>query len=403
MQTLLFATTVCLIFASSLCNGAVKTMYADPDLIIEAIDHPDSTLLGNLTFTGVDVNVPNSDGIVPIIMAAVKGDLKRIQILVEAGADLNVREADDWTPLMFVASEGWLDIAKYMLYMGASPFYRNSNGMSAYDVAKLRHHQELAYLLANVELLMALDEAHTEGIVRALDHGADHSLANGNGFTALLHMCSAGEHEIVMHLISNTADDYTHKEKDGWSCITFAASRGEVETLRFLLSLPNISTADLELARKQARESRQYQAVQMLTQHISHLRQQQQLQLQQQQVQVQVQEQEEGVPQFHHSRGQAAATVELVELSLASTGSISINTSNSNNNDAAPSAHTTAAAVADAKLSTVATSFSPRSSGSSRATSGASAVPRSASTVARAAANGHFNIKNHEVQQKYHF
>ena len=120
-----------------------NAIFADPELIIDAIEHEDPSILKTLIFRGIDVNIPNSDGILPIIMAAVKGNLEHMKIIVEAGADVNAVESDGWTPLMFVVSQGDLVATQYLLYNGASPFFRNNNDMSAYDVAIIRQLPEV--------------------------------------------------------------------------------------------------------------------------------------------------------------------------------------------------------------------------------------------------------------------
>lgn len=125
-----------LIFLINIIFG--NAIFAEPDLIIDALEHEDPSILKTLIFKGIDVNIPNSDGILPIIMAAVKGNIEHMKIVVEAGADVNAVEADGWTPLMFVVSQGDFVATQYLLYNGASPFYRNNNDMSAYDIAVVR-------------------------------------------------------------------------------------------------------------------------------------------------------------------------------------------------------------------------------------------------------------------------
>ena len=120
-------------------------------------------------------------------------------------------------------------------------------------------------MISNVELLHGLDHGDTSEIVQGLDHEADLELINLNGFTALLHMCSVGEHDIVAHIVQEYSGNYLHQEKDGWDCLAFAAYRGDVDTLKYLLKLPNIhSGSRIEFARERALSQHQFQVIKLL-------------------------------------------------------------------------------------------------------------------------------------------
>lgn len=111
---------------------------------------------------------------------------------------------------------------------------------------------------------MSIDTGSTESMVLAIDHGADIELQNANGFTALLHMCSVGEHDVVYHLIEDRGANYKQKENDGWSCLCFAAYRGDVATVKYLIALPAITIDDIRIAKRKAEHSHQFQVVQLL-------------------------------------------------------------------------------------------------------------------------------------------
>ena len=122
-------------------------------------------------------------------------------------------------------------------------------------------------MISNVELLHGLDHGNTNEIIQGLDHDADLELINLNGFTALLHMCSVGEHDIIVHIIVEYEGNYLHQEKDGWDCLAFASYRGDVDTLKYLLTLPDINSDSgnrIEFARERAQSQHQFQVVKIL-------------------------------------------------------------------------------------------------------------------------------------------
>ena len=110
------------------------------DSIIAAIEEHDVHALRELIYSGVDVNIPNSDNAIPLIFAAHLVDLDCLKILVESNADLDIAENDGWTALMFVAHAGSLEASKYLLERGASPFELNEEEYSAYDIALAQNH-----------------------------------------------------------------------------------------------------------------------------------------------------------------------------------------------------------------------------------------------------------------------
>ena len=120
-----------------------------------------------LSSRDIDVNALNQAGESALMMAALKGDMQGVQLLLERdarinqpgwspihyaatgpepklvrllldrGADLNAASPNGSTPLMMAAQYGSEDTVKLLLERGADPKQRNQLDLSAVDFAKL--------------------------------------------------------------------------------------------------------------------------------------------------------------------------------------------------------------------------------------------------------------------------
>ena len=123
--------------------GDVVAPSAASDKLISYIEAGNCDKLFDAVYAGINVNVPSSSGVPPLLVAAFKGDMKCLQVLLDAEADINISDKDGWTALMFTAFSGTTEICKYLLQQGASPFLRNSNNQCAHDLAKGSGHTEV--------------------------------------------------------------------------------------------------------------------------------------------------------------------------------------------------------------------------------------------------------------------
>ena len=92
---------------------------------------------------------PSNYGVTELIMAAVDGDLRRTQQLVEAGA--NVNETDDFgdTPLMWAVQSGDVNTVKYLISQGADIRAKSSSGSTAAIYAISRRYEDIAVQLVH--------------------------------------------------------------------------------------------------------------------------------------------------------------------------------------------------------------------------------------------------------------
>ena len=89
-----------------------------PDSIEKLLNYSDN----------VDVNAETTHPATPLFLAAKRGDLDIVKLLVEAGADLNYRGGPfNETPIMVSAHEGHEEIVEYLGTHGANLSTADSN------------------------------------------------------------------------------------------------------------------------------------------------------------------------------------------------------------------------------------------------------------------------------------
>lgn len=114
---------------------------------------------------GINVNLASAQGETPLMMACIKGELKKVKTLIERGADIN---REGWTPLHYAVSTDkpeTLEIIKLLLEGSAYIDASSPNGSTP---------------------LMLAAQYSSEGVVDLLiKEGADVVVRNQRGLTAV--------------------------------------------------------------------------------------------------------------------------------------------------------------------------------------------------------------------------
>lgn len=109
----------------------------------QAANTGDVKAVRRLVANGVNVNIKDSNGWTPLIVATDFGHVEVVKILIAAGADVNARKHGLWiinpaghgeTALIWAAIRGQVEIAQILLESGASPDIR-AQGKTALDWA----------------------------------------------------------------------------------------------------------------------------------------------------------------------------------------------------------------------------------------------------------------------------
>ena len=89
----------------------------------------------------------NLNGETPLAWAAMTGNLQAARALLEGGALIEPVDEHGNTPLHGAAKAGNIEMVEYLLARKARPALRNSEGMTAHDLAVERDYPDVASLL----------------------------------------------------------------------------------------------------------------------------------------------------------------------------------------------------------------------------------------------------------------
>ena len=122
-----FATLIACLLAA----GCAKT-----EDIFESVEKGDAGRVKRAIWMGADVNGKNDDGASPLHLAALRGNVEIVQVLIENKAEVNaVESSSSWTPLFHAADKGYVEIAELLIDYGADLDINDSSGRTALDVA----------------------------------------------------------------------------------------------------------------------------------------------------------------------------------------------------------------------------------------------------------------------------
>ena len=213
---------------------------------------------------GANPDESQKPGKMALVEAVYRGHAEIVKMLLAAGADPNAMteykyrddEAEYWswgviTSLIRASSEGHTDIVKMLLDAGADPHATDKeHGWGALDYATMGEHAEIVKMLLDAApslanshewisrgqtaLILASEIGHAEIVKMLLDAGADPSVADEDGNTALDYAkkskCSDAEYHLELALAPPKRQEY--RKKGEWF---YAAHSGDESEVRRLL------------------------------------------------------------------------------------------------------------------------------------------------------------------------
>uniref|UniRef100_A0A183CCQ9 ANK_REP_REGION domain-containing protein n=1 Tax=Globodera pallida TaxID=36090 RepID=A0A183CCQ9_GLOPA len=200
---------------------------------------------------GAYVDGGTDSGETPLHIASYMDCLDIVTLLVENGANVGLQNSEGYAAMMLAAAARRVDVVRYLLSNGASVDQTNFAG-------------------DDFSLLMAVKAGSLELCQLLLESDADVNQAASNGFTSLMCACYLGHTSIVTFLVENGANiehatvrgninavnigrHYALERRNlavfvvdgtrigdevtyGNTALMYAAKKGRVDTVRFLLS-----------------------------------------------------------------------------------------------------------------------------------------------------------------------
>ena len=194
---------------------------------------------------GADVNIQDTDGRTALLQALRNGHIAVAQLLLEKGAntddqalflavwmgykaivdamltsgiDVNIRNTDGMTPLMIAAEAGHTDVVESLLNKGAHVNARSKN----------------KYIPGETALMNAAEKGHTDTVQVLLANGADANARDKKGRSPLMEAVKGRENMVIKALLAHGAD-VNARDSDGATALIYAAQKGLENTIKILI------------------------------------------------------------------------------------------------------------------------------------------------------------------------
>jgi ankyrin repeat protein len=200
---------------------------------------------------GADINAKNDFGDSALHLACDNGHLPVVKFLMEKGAEISLMNGIDMTPLHMAVRSGHTDIVRYICEKALPLTERVLNDvltvarMSAYSneiIYKLVYDYRIRMVrpspadAGNAEelLLNSSESGDLDGVLKALEEGADPDVVDDRGMKPLTWAALRGHLDIVKHLVENGATvDGRNTAK--WTPLMEAAMEGHLEIVQYLV------------------------------------------------------------------------------------------------------------------------------------------------------------------------
>jgi ankyrin repeat protein len=214
--------------------------------LIQSAENGETSTVLELLQAGADINAIDERGRTAVMAATHANQPETVRALIEAGADIDIRDSRLDNPFLYASAEGLYEIVNLTIEAGANTRLTNRFGGTALIPAAERGHVSIVHELltrtdvdvnhvndlgwtALLEAIVLSDGGprHQQIVQLLVDHGADVTIPDKNGVTALQHAQVRGFKEIEQILLATaTALDLQ---------IIHAAGTGDLEYVRQLL------------------------------------------------------------------------------------------------------------------------------------------------------------------------
>jgi ankyrin repeat protein len=214
------------------------------DDFVRSAAEGDQKALGLFLAAGFDVNKPNAAGYTGLMVAAERGRLDIVKLLLDHKADLNVAGRDGSTALMLAAENNQPEILKLLISRGADPNRQDNNGWTAVLKASYQGNAKCIEVLASHSkleldraLLVATLMEKKEAAKALLDNGAEVDFRASDGRTPLILAAGKGNKDLVEVLLQAGADP-SLTDQGGQTAQAVAGAKGYSDIVELLRHAP---------------------------------------------------------------------------------------------------------------------------------------------------------------------
>lgn len=221
--------------------------------LVRAIKISDADRVRTLMYANVDVNEKNYAGITPLTIAAEKGNMEIIKMLVEDGNAL-VNDVSSYgvTPLIAAAAAGNDEAVAYLVEQGANVSAKDDWGKTALIYAATLDNPKLVSSvikldktavnlpdnLGNTALIYAAQKGLLDNMKILLANGANANYRNpATGISAISAAAAEGNSAAIRMLVRTGKADVNISDLSGRTPIFYAVEQNQEDALRTLLSL----------------------------------------------------------------------------------------------------------------------------------------------------------------------
>ncbi|XP_036919041.1 ankycorbin isoform X2 [Sturnira hondurensis] len=190
------------------------------DRLLQAVENGDAEKVASLLGKkGASATKQDSEGKTAFHLAATKGHVECLRVMVTHGVDVTAQDTAGHSALHLAAKNGHHEYIKKLLQSKCPAESTDSSGKTALHYAAARGCLPAVQVLCehrspvnlkdsdgNIPLLLAAQSGHSEVCRFLLDHGADVNSRDKNGRTALMVACEIGSSNIAEALIKKGAD-----------------------------------------------------------------------------------------------------------------------------------------------------------------------------------------------------
>lgn len=190
------------------------------DRLLQAVENGDAEKVASLLGKkGASATKHDSEGKTAFHLAAAKGHLECLKVMVTHGVDVTAQDSSGHSALHIAAKNGHPEYIKKLLQYKSPAESVDNSGKTALHYAAAQGCLQAVQILCehkspinlkdldgNIPLLVAIQNGHSEACHFLLDHGADVNSRDKNGRTALMLACETGRAHAVEALIKKGAD-----------------------------------------------------------------------------------------------------------------------------------------------------------------------------------------------------